>query len=53
MDFHSFKKTFKDLMRFKMVRKCNIFHNEDESENTKRSSGTQKVKFDMDFLGCV
>jgi hypothetical protein len=36
-----------------MVSEHNIFHNEDESDSAKRSSGTQKVKFDIDFLGCV
>jgi hypothetical protein len=40
-------------MKVKMISKGNIFHNEDESDSAKRSSGTQKVKFDIDFLGCV
>jgi hypothetical protein len=36
-----------------MVRKNKIFQNEDESDNEKRSGGTQKVKYDIGFLGCV
>jgi hypothetical protein len=32
-----------------MVSKRNIFQNGDESDNTKRSSGTQKVKLDIEF----
>jgi hypothetical protein len=36
-----------------MIRKGNIFHTEVQSDSAKRSSGTQKVKFDIDFLGCV
>jgi hypothetical protein len=32
-----------------MVSKHNIFQNGDESDNAKRSSGTQKVKLDIDF----
>jgi hypothetical protein len=51
--FHRFKKTFKDLMRVNLVIKRNIFLNEDESDSAKRLSGTQKVKFDIDVLGCV
>jgi hypothetical protein len=36
-----------------MISKGNIFHIEVELDNAKRLSGTQKVKFDIDFLGCV
>ena len=36
-----------------MISKGHIFHTEVELDNAKRSSGTQKVKFDIDFLGCV
>jgi hypothetical protein len=36
-----------------MIRKGNIFHTEVELDNAKRLSGTQKVKFDIEFLGCV
>jgi len=36
-----------------MIRKGNIFHIEVELENAKRLSGTQKLKFDIDLLGCV
>jgi hypothetical protein len=40
--FHGFRETLKDLMRVKKERKHNNFHNEDESDSEKRSSGTQK-----------
>jgi hypothetical protein len=36
-----------------MISKGNIFHTKVELDNAKRLSGTQKVKFDIDFLGCV
>jgi hypothetical protein len=36
-----------------MISKGNIFHTEVELDNAKILSGTQKVKFDIDFLGCV
>jgi len=36
-----------------MLIKGNIFHTEVELDNAKISSGTQKVKFDIDILGCV
>ena len=36
-----------------MIRKVNIFHTKFELDNVKRLSGTQKVKFDIDILGCV
>ena len=53
MGFHRFKQTLEDLMRVRMIRKGNIFHIEVQSDSEKRLSGTQKVKFDIDFLGCV
>ena len=36
-----------------MTSKGHIFHTEVKLDNAKRSSGTQKVKFDIDFLGCI
>jgi len=40
-------------MRINTVGKHNIFLNEDELDSEKISSGNQKVKFDIEFLGCV
>jgi hypothetical protein len=46
------KKTLKDLNGKKMISKGNILHTEVELDSAKLG-GTQKVKFDIDFLGCV
>jgi hypothetical protein len=52
MGFRMLKQTLRDLNE-KMISKGNIFHTEVQSDSVKRSSGTPKVKFDIDFLGCV
>jgi hypothetical protein len=36
-----------------MIIKGKKFHTEVILDNAKRLSGTQKVKFDIEFLGCV
>jgi hypothetical protein len=40
-------------MRNKNDKKRQHFHTEVELDSAKESSGTQKVKFDIGFLGCV
>jgi hypothetical protein len=51
--FSQIQTNFGRLNESQNDKKSNIFHTEVQSDNEKRSSVTQKSKFDIDFLGCV